>query len=458
MKKTTWCPLPWLHIGVRNNGDLRLCCHSNTAPGKGIYLKDDGVTAYRADDPGAIEAARNSQLAKDVRKTMMSGEWHPSCIRCQREDEANLNSRRQYETELWAPALTEDQCATITDTDGTLDVSKSPLRYIDLRLGNLCNLKCRMCGPTDSSMWYDDLPEQADGSKQFNDSHGAVQLIRNNKGGWIAANNDYDWPQNQQFWDDFKKNISALRFIYVVGGEPFMIKEHFEFLEYLISEGVSEKIVLEYNTNGVVIPARAADIWAKFKRVRIGVSLDGVGEINDYVRYPAKWTHIKKNLHRLDDTPDNIEVWSSLTVQIYNIYYLDQILDEWIVMNTQEFKKINGLKRKKPITTSHALHGPINFNIRTLPSEIKNAIKNKFDDAASSFDDRHPGIDPRYKTAYVETLDSYIKFMMADDAYSPENFASFWAQTCDLDKKRNQNFSNTFPEFYDIICPYLKDK
>ena len=133
-------------IRDRANGDVRVCCQANVTPNRGVLRKHDG-TAYNAgkDD---LQEARNAELMKTMRSQMLLGEWNEECGRCKQEEEAGLNSRRQYEQLNWN--YTIDKAMEETDLDGSIEVDETPLKYFDLRFGNFCNLKCRMCGPTDS--------------------------------------------------------------------------------------------------------------------------------------------------------------------------------------------------------------------------------------------------------------------------------------------------------------------
>ena len=158
--KDTFCPLPWNSINLRNNGDMRICCNTNSySPQRGIMKNEEGET-YNAGKHDFNEA-RNAQILKDVRKDMLKGEWNPECERCRQEEVNGIPSRRQYENNDWDIKL--DTAIPITQEDGTLDVDKQLIEFIDIRYGNFCNLKCRMCGPTDSHMWYPDFIKLTDG-------------------------------------------------------------------------------------------------------------------------------------------------------------------------------------------------------------------------------------------------------------------------------------------------------
>ena len=131
------CPIPWMFQAVRNNGDVRICCQANVTSNQGVVRKSDG-TSYNAGRDN-MDEARNGELMKIVRKNILEGRWSEECGRCKKEEDAGLQSRRQYEQE-WGFKL--EDAIKITQEDGTIKTDDTPLVYYDLRFGNLCNLKC----------------------------------------------------------------------------------------------------------------------------------------------------------------------------------------------------------------------------------------------------------------------------------------------------------------------------
>ena len=142
----TFCPIPWNFQAVRNNGDIRVCCQANVTENQGVVRHKDG-TPYNA-GKHSMAQARNAPLMKIMRKNMLNGVWSDECTRCRQEEEVGLNSRRQYENQQWKYDIKDAQ--RVTKEDGSIDTEEAPAVYYDLRFGNLCNLQCRMCGPTDS--------------------------------------------------------------------------------------------------------------------------------------------------------------------------------------------------------------------------------------------------------------------------------------------------------------------
>ena len=260
----TLCPIPWMSTSLRANGDIRVCCQAQHGPTGGI-LRDETGKEYNARNAD-LKKVRNSQLSKEIRRYMMEGKWHPECVRCQTEVEANMNARIDYENKIWIERgdFNWEDLLSKTDADGTIREDEINCSFYDVRFGNLCNLKCRMCGPTDSSMWYEDQVKLWQDS--YKDSHGRVQLIKNAKGKYEPEVDLYNWHTSDHYWVQMDNNIDQIRKLYIVGGEPLMIDRHYEFLQKCVDQDCAKNIIVEYNTNLTNIPQRAWDVWKHFKQ------------------------------------------------------------------------------------------------------------------------------------------------------------------------------------------------
>lgn len=447
----TWCPLPWMSLNVRNTGDIRVCCQANTSASQGL-IKDQNGNNYNLSD-SSIHDFRNAESMKQIRLDMLAGKWNDACIRCKRESESGMTSRRDWEKDIWKSEITEDKAKELTASDGSIDITKNPLLYMDLRFGNFCNLKCRMCGPTDSSMWYDDQVKVWD-TESYNDGGYKVELVRNQKGQYQPKTDIYNWHQNPRFWEEMESEIPTIRRLYVVGGEPLMIDQHYEFLRKCIERGRADKILVEYNTNITNIPQRAWDIWKHFERIQIGFSVDGVGDVNEYIRYPSKWSYIDRNMRLLDKAEGNFRVWWAATIQAYNMLHLPDML-LWAIK--QRFNRINDISHNnRPIMTLHPLHNPQFLNIKIFPERSKKIITDQFELRKAEARDVIFGMDgidydrkEIYHDAFCKYLNQYTAFMNSDD-YSMQ-LPKFWRYTDRLDEIRNQSFRDMSPESYSLL-------
>jgi pyruvate-formate lyase-activating enzyme len=442
----TFCPIPWIMFAIRTNGDVRLCCQANQGPTRAVFKKPDG-SVYNLKN-NLISDSKNADLAKEVRLSMLKGERHPECIRCWREEDSGMRSRRTDEISTWKDVFTYEDAVKLTEKDGSVSKDLEPI-YYDLRLGNFCNLKCRTCACTDSSGWYNEQ-YNVYGLDYFYDTHGRVDLVLGENGNWEPKNKDYDWCLSDKFWSDLESKIKYIKHIYIVGGEPLLIKNHLKFLKKCVEQGRADKIRLEYNTNITVLSDEVLSIWKNFKEVRIGASIDGYGKINDYIRYPSKWENVLRNLKKIDEAEGNFKVWIAFTVQVYNIFYLPEII-KWKLESS--FKRVNSLNNPKPFLTFHPLHTPPYLNVKVLPKNIKKKIENKFNDFYPWLDnwakENHPEQVERLSKKIRETLGSYVNYMNAED--KSELIPEFWQFTRKLDKLRNQKIEESLPEFYNLI-------
>lgn len=447
-----FCPIPWIFVAVRSNGDIRVCCQANASKSKGVYRKPNGIAFNVTTDK--IDDARNSELAKEIRRTMLLDIPHEACIRCDREDASGVRSRRKNENELWQDTFTKEDALKVTQEDGTIDTSAVPVMYYDLRFGNLCNLKCRMCGPTDSSSWYDEYVKVWN-NDTYDDSHGLVKLVLNDKGKYVPENNDYDWPLQNNFWNDIETNISNIRQIHTVGGEPLLIDQHYNLLKKCVDSGYAQNITIEYNSNITNIPEKAWNYWKKFRYVNIGASLDGVHEVNNYIRYPSKFWKIAENLRKLDESESNIRVWIAVTIQALNVENIPEMM-LWVLK--QNFKKI-GVNHFRPVITPHLLHGPKYMSIKILPPTSKKRIEQKWKNMLPNIIDlilAHKYI--ICKDEFIQHtkkfVDSYVTYMYSDDA--SELLPKFYYYTTALDKIRKQKFGDIYPELDQEIREWIR--
>tara|TARA_B100001971_G_scaffold2554_1_gene2048 strand:- start:453 stop:1397 length:945 start_codon:yes stop_codon:yes gene_type:complete len=307
-----------------------------------------------------------------------------------------------------------------------------------------------MCGPTDSSQWYDEQVKMF--GNTYQDTQGIVELVQDEKGRYKPKIDLYNWYENSAFWEQLEANITDIRHLYLVGGEPLMIDQHYEFLQKCIDRNESHHITLEYNTNITNIPERAWDIWKYFEKIEIGASVDGVGKIVEYIRHPAKWRILERNMRRLDDAEGNFKMWLAPTIGILNSRHLPDMII-WVL--EQNFKLINAQSWKPPITP-HPLHHPKWLNIKILPPEAKKEIteyyeicKPRIRELIFSQTDKGPEKKEELYSKTIALLDNYAIFMNNDDW--SELLPKFWELNTKLDNIRGESLENAVPELYNLI-------
>ena len=245
--------------------------------------------------------------------------------------------------------------------------------------------------------------------------------------------------------------------LYFAGGESTIIEEHYTLLEEVVRRGYAPQIELRYNSNAIEMPDRLFELWSKFKRVRFHYSIDSIGEMNDYIRYPSKWDHTVKQFHLLDNTEDKVEVTVACAVQALNIYYIPDFI-KWKL--EQNFKKINFWPFGAGMINYHFVYWPGQLNVKSLPQWFKDKTKEKYENF-------YPWLEQNWEKATgvkqssitkeefmnasygIKRLQGMIKFMMSEDwsVRMPE----FREYLNKLDEYRGTNFCKTFPEMADLM-------
>jgi organic radical activating enzyme len=442
----TFCPLPWIHIATRPNGDARLCCGSNASGADtgdytvGLVKNQDGKPAnFNRDLP--VDALNNGYM-RDVRLTMIEGKIPDSCAKCFEEEANGVISKRLWETYHWTNnKLDIAQLIRDTATDGTIPPK---IRYLDLRLGHTCNLKCVMCTPHDSSRWVEDYDTLMDTLES--------PLIRSQIS-WDRESFNNNWYKNEGFWNQVYEQIPNIRELYFAGGEPLMIKEHKRFLLEIIKRGYNEQISLRYNTNGIFVTDEMINIWSKFKKVKVAFSIDAVGEKNWYIRYPTNWDDVVRNLRKLDATPDNIEIGIQAAVQIFNIKHLPEFARWKLDMG---FKKINDYKvgdhqSGGGLINMHLLYLPTFLSARVLSEKDKQDVGDRFSEFKDWLWNNYRQDDDFWKhNPYGWTRwEAILRFVQSGDQSS--QVADFKEYISSLDKIRKTDAKSIFPELCNLF-------
>lgn len=333
------CCLPWNHLATHPNGNVSLCCQAKLDDGSG-FSKTQG-NFLNLENRKVIEIL-NSDSFVNVRKKMIAGEKPETCMRCYDAESKGEWSKRVFENRRF-----DWNFGNLTEI-----VSQGNLEFLELRLGNVCNLACATCNSISSSKWVKD------------------EIALSNKLSWYkdithTEQKRYKWFEDESFYEKLAEDNPNLKTIYINGGEPFLIKAHKKLLESLIKINKSKDIILEYSTNVTVIPQDYLDLWKKFKSVTIMLSIDDLGERNNWLRWPSNWNDIEKNLHwYLNNKLGNQKLVVCQTVCALNIFYIDQMLDF--------------CKKLKIEYTANFVYSPSIFSAKSLNDRKKEYILNNF--------------------------------------------------------------------------------
>ncbi len=393
-----FCVLPWVSLEASPIGTVRPCCLADDE------LLDDAGHKFSllTADFGAIQS---SKAMTELRQQFLAGEQPQTCRKCWSEERAGRTSKRMH---------TLDRLKHMgISSEWTADAK--PLMFLDLKLGNICNLKCRICGSWSSSQFAAEdiahLPRE-----QQKTSH-AYTMLR--AGAWPR--------ENESFWDQIDQHLSDIRYIEFTGGEPFMIDEHFDMLQGIVDRGIADQVEIHYNTNGTQYPERGEQIWRHFRKVEIAFSIDDLGDRFEYQRSNARWTEVCENMDRFRDLKEIypcIHLQICATVNVFNIRYIDQ-LAVWLDRNTDSFEFVYW----------NVMHDAWYFSVATLPDQAKLALTQHLLSAP---------IPPRWHREFARIVD----FM--NNGASTDGFM-LRMKIRDLDQKRNTNFARVCPEMAALI-------
>ena len=430
----TFCPLPWIHLATRPNGDVRLCCTANASGAGQEDVKDAGLVKQDGRimnlQHDTIADVWNSNYMKTVRLQMLAGEAPPSCKKCYKEEDSGIVSKRQWEGEVWKDRLDIASIVKSTSADGYLPVD---IPYFDLRLGNLCQLKCIMCSPHDSSSWIKEWKLQYP-------KYRTVELKQDQQ--W-NSDFDYTWYKKGSFLSDMRLQAYNIRELYFAGGEPLLIPEHYKILEFMVETGAAKLCVLRYNSNGLELPEKLFELWNHFKQVKFNFSIDAVEERNDYIRYPSKWKDVVANLERLDNTPSNITVNIACAVQLLNVLTISELV-HW--KESMNFKKINLPPYGAGLIGTHLVYLPSYLNVRVLPKHLKDRVAKQVDYFCSKKSTNQEFMTNPYG---IKRWQGLVQYMMSEDWSDKLPILEDYLTV--TDSQRSTNFRNTFPEIQNLF-------
>lgn len=375
------CVLAENSLSVHNGGHVSICNGSRqmfTADGNTITL-----------DKYTLHDAWNSPTRLEIIDALANDIQHENCVDCWTKEAAGFPSMR----------LIHNQDLN------KLTTNQLQPQVLILKPGNVCNLGCRHCDSQVSSGWYKDDHALNYSNISYEDYLKKFSVTRNSykddNPSWAIIEN---WANNIIHWD-------------LYGAEPLLIKP---LLNALGSANSNASIHI--NTNGTIWRDEFVKLFKKFKSVSLDISVDGIHEQFDYLRYPATFNTVLENILKYKNISSNIKVSVTVTVSIYNILDLGKILKFF-----NEYK-IN--------CSFNLLHNPEYMNIRALPDNSKLEVAEQ--------------VNEKFKHPLAASIIDFMK-MPLDKKNLINEFMSI---TYNIDKQRNQRFAITFPEMYKLLKQY----
>jgi len=339
MIKDVTCCLPWNHLATHPNGNVSLCCQAKLDDGSGFAKSD--CNFLNLEKHKVIDILNAESFVK-TRKKMLNGEIPGTCKRCFDAERNGEWSKRVFENKRfnWKPNNLKE-----TLTDGNLE-------FLELRLGNVCNLACATCNSISSSKWVKDEIKLSNKLSWYKD----ITHIEEKR---------YTWFEDELFYEKLAETNPNLKMIYINGGEPFLIKAHKRLLEKLVQRGKSKYICLEYSTNVTVLPDDYLDLWSQFKSINLMLSIDDVKDRNNWLRWPSQWNTVEENVQwYIKNKLDNTQLIICQTISALNILYIDQLID---------YCKNLGLTH-----TANFVYSPEIFSAKSLSDKTKHTISNRY--------------------------------------------------------------------------------
>ena len=365
------CYYPGVGLCVEPQGDIKPCC----------WYSDKIATT--------LDEYFESDKLKELQDQFSQGSKPKGCAQCWEFEKVGKPSKRQID---WQFVLEE----TVPDL--------SKLKILSLSFGNSCNLACRSCGSDNSTTWIKE-------SEKLQKSGIDIKIYDHKR-----------FYQDKKFVQQIKDLCSDVVHITFPGGEPFIagIAEHLDLLDSLIA-GNADNIKLYYITNGTVFPKE--EFWTKwknFKHVNLLLSIDGVGNQFDYLRWPGKWNQVCDTISLYKNKAEensNIKLEINHTVSVFNILYIKEFVI-WCIKNNLGYPNFN------------ILINPEEYNIQNLPDSIKQIIEKKLTN--------------------LTKFKNIIEFMN-EKSMDKNHHEQFINITSILDRQRNQSIEETFPEFYQLL-------
>ena len=267
----TLCMAPWTHTYLSPQTERRMCCASTEKATSFKQYIDTGSDAKEY-NPKTLDEHWNSEHMKSVRRRMMAGEELPECQVCNNKL-LNTDVYRTYFNSLFGHK--EEDLWRLTNADGSTEM---PVVSFDYRFSNLCNFKCRMCGDMLSSSW--------EAEQRKNDMWSPWAKP------WMAEPVRSKIKQFQE--DEVEKEFARavdnhlIEEIYWVGGEPLMYEQHWKYMKQIVDQGDADKVYVRYNTNLSRTKYKGIDLYndllVHFKDWQICASIDGTGQIGEWIR------------------------------------------------------------------------------------------------------------------------------------------------------------------------------
>jgi MoaA/NifB/PqqE/SkfB family radical SAM enzyme len=392
IKSETFCMLPWIHLHGWPTGEAYPCCVSVDSLPVG-NLKQN-----------SMEEIWNNDKMKTMRQNMLTNKPCRECQRCYNDEKHGLFSMRNSSNKHFGHHIKE-----VKDENADFKI-----RYWDVRFSNICNFKCRYCGPNFSSNWWEDKAAL----------YGSVGHDK-----FLHAGKNKD-----DIWEQMQPHLPYIEQIYFAGGEPLIMEEHYRLLKWLV-ENKRTDVRLIYNTNFSELKFKKQDVlewWKQFDSVSVGASLDAMGLRAEYMRKGTVWSEIEENRYRMIEVCPNVDFYISATVNIFNAIHITDFHRDWAMRGLIKAQDLN----------INILNGPSYYRADILPHKYKDTAIAKIEDTIEWLKDKD------HLTRATNGYKGLINFLNSNNNISL--LKNFFDITDQLDSLRKEKFEDIFLEYGDL--------
>lgn len=402
----TFCMMPWVHLHVTQYGTVTPCCQ---APWQEEHAFGDINTQ-------PIKDIWQGSKMNAFRKSMLEGKADKRCESCFTREKSGFTSLRNITNFKY-----QHKRDLVASTSKAGEIGKVMPVYLDIRFSNVCNLKCRMCGPWSSSSWFNDAVK--------------LGMIKEQ-----ASPLTYSFKKVSSFFLQFEELIPGLEELYFAGGEPIVMEEHYRLLELLIDRHRTD-VRLTYNTNFSGFTFKhynVFEVWKQFKTISIAASLDASGTRGEFLRKNLKWSDVVHNRRVILKELPHIEFVVSATLNIYNCLHLPDFHKDW----TEQ-----GLIQVEDFIPT-LLVQPKALSVSILP----NAFKRKAIEKYASH--RQWILSQPYKNKekhqyMLSQFENIVRVLSVETTV--DDMDLFRKNSAAMDKIRDENTSEVFPELMELF-------
>lgn len=421
----TFCPYPWIHVMTQPTGTVSWCCVA-----RDNFKNDDGsmVDLNKGD---RIESVWNSKHMRKIRKQMIEGDVVKGCEHCyDLEDMGFPSYRTNYIRDWFEYSGRGEEIHNIIDKSINNDyrVDDSPM-YLDFRLGNMCNLKCRMCQPQNSSQIQKEYAKLEDTDAQF---------IKDNFTWGQFAENITPWQDDPEFLRQVEEWLPSVSKLYFTGGEPTIIERVYWIMEKCVEMGIAKDIELVFNSNMTNIQKRFLDLVEQFKNVLMCISVDAYGHENEYIRGASHWKQVEKNLRTYCASDVVGTVLFSPVIQIYNVLTITKLLDFIESLEIEYGREV--------FVTFLICDYPTSLDFRNCPENVREVAANRLEEWLTT---------SKVLVNRPENLQSINATIKALKENRKENWRqelmTFQKYTALLDKTRDDSMQTALPELWELM-------